>query len=186
MDIDKKPIIEAIYSSGCLKFGKFILSSGRESNVYIDLRLLYSHPDNFKKIVYSLVNIVKVKDIDCICGVPTGGLPLSSVVAFLLGKPFIYVRKKEKSYGRRKRIEGDVSLCKDVLVIDDVATTGNSIKDAVLFLKDEGCHIKEALVVVDRGEGAIENLLNYGVNLIGLVTLNDILDWWKMYGKSKK
>ena len=186
MDLDKNSIIEAIYSAGCLKFGKFILSSGRESNVYIDLRLLYSYPRYFRKVVDALIKVAQEKSFDCIGGVPMGGLPISAVVAFSLGKPYIYVRKREKSHGRRRRIEGELSICKNIMVIDDVATTGGSLRDAIQLLKDSGSIVREALVVVDREEGASENLLNVGVRLISLVTLRDILDWWERYGKSKE
>ncbi len=186
MDIDRKTIVEAIYGAGCLKFGKFILSSGKESDVYVDLRLLYSYPNEFKKIIEALIEKINSYVFDCICGIPTGGLPLSVVVAYLLNKPFIYVRKKEKSYGRKRRIEGNLTVCNNVLIIDDVATTGRSLKDAIEVLREAGCVVDETLVVVDREEGARDNLLNLGVKLNSLITLKDILEWWNKYGKSKR
>jgi len=186
MDIEKERIINAIYSSGCLKFGEFTLSSGRKSNVYIDLRLLYSFPRNFKIIVNSLVKLMNKREVDYICGIPTGGLPLASVVAYLLDKPFIYVRKKEKGHGRMRRIEGNMGRCGKVLIVDDVATTGGSIRDAATALRENDCDVREAIVVVDRVEGARENLLKIGLNLISLVTLSDILEWCRMYGKSEE
>ncbi|RLF24322.1 MAG: orotate phosphoribosyltransferase [Thermoprotei archaeon] len=164
-----------LYKLGCVKIGSFKLTSGMWSPIYIDLRRLPSHPEEFDRITDICARRVKDLKFDLICGIATGGIPLAAVVAFKLKKPFIYARKEEKRHGLSRLIEGDYTAGSEVLIIDDVATTGGTLERVVKALRNQGLKVSQALVVVDREQGARERLSKLGVALHALTTLKDIV-----------
>ena len=168
-------VAELLKRIGAVKFGEFVLSSGKKSNVYVDLRKLPSYPEAFREIVWAMAERAGKIDFDLLCGVAVGGLPLATAVAYEMGKPLIYVRKERKEHGTKKIIEGDFKPGAKVLVVDDVATTGGSILRAVNALRSAGLVVEHALVVVDRLEGAEGALRRAGVMLLSLVTLKDLI-----------
>jgi len=174
--MQKVELAKELFFNKCVSFGRFILSSGVESSFYIDLRIVPSIPGLFNKVVNAYTEYIVQRGIEFnkICGIATAGLPLASVVAFKLGKPFIYVRKKTKEYGKKKRIEGLIGKGDIVLVIDDVATTGKSIYSAVCSLREEGCIVNDALVLVDREQGAKELLKSINVSLHSIFTAREL------------
>ena len=158
---------------GMLKFGDFLLTSGRRSTIYVDLRPLPSFPEEFREISEELARRIGIGD-GGICGVAVGGLPLATAVAMLASKPMIYVRRERKEHGTMSRMEGVVSE-REYVVIDDVATTGGSLRRAVEAVREAGAEVEEAWVVVDRLQGAREALKELGVELRSIATLPDIV-----------
>ncbi len=156
---------------GMLKFGDFLLTSGRRSTIYVDLRPLPSFPEEFREISEELAGRIGEGGI---CGVAVGGLPLATAVAMLTSRPLIYIRKEKKEHGTMSRMEGVVSE-REYVVIDDVATTGGSLKRAVESVREAGADVREAWVVVDRLQGARESLKELGVELRSIATLPDIV-----------
>jgi len=175
LEMSRGEVVDALLRSGCLLRGSFRLSSGGVSSFYVDVRRVYSHPKEAKLIVSELARIAAELGCDVIAGVETGGIPLATMVAFILEKPLIYVRKKPKEHGTQKLIEGDASVRGLALIIDDVATTGSSLARAVNVLREAGYRVENALVVVDRQEGAARNLADIGVTLHALASLQDLL-----------
>lgn len=165
-----------IIEAGAVKFGEFVLSSGKKSNVYIDLRTLISHPSVYIEIINESRRIIEDLKFDAIAGIPTGGLVWASFIAFDLKKPLIYVRKEEKGHGTKKIIEGNISKGSKVLLVDDVATTGSSLMSTAEILISEGYLINDAFVIVDREEGARERLEQKNIRLRSLFKLNDFLN----------
>src|SRR5881398_801534 len=140
--------------TGALQFGMFTLSGGRISPYYLDLRVIPSFPDAFRTCSELLAKSAKsIEGIDKIGGIPTGGLPWASVLAYTLSKPLVYVRKEVKHHGREKMVEGLLVPGDRVLLVDDVITTGHNILAALQTLRAEGGVIEDALVLVDREEG---------------------------------
>ena len=163
--------------SGVVRRGRFVLSSGRISNIYIDLRVLPSMPQLFRlalSMLYARAYHV-IEESDAIVGVATGGIAWSTGLALLSGKPSGYVRPERKEHGASRRVEMRLQPGARILVVDDVATTGGSLAGAVEALRGEGFRVSHALVVVDRGEGAGERLAGMGVRLMSLLSLGDIL-----------
>ena len=163
--------------SGAVKKGRFVLSSGRVSSVYVDLRMVPSMPRLFRlalSLLYTRAYGI-LEASDAIAGVATGGIVWSTGLALLSGKPSGYVRPERKEHGASRRVELHVPRGSRVLLVDDVATTGASLAGAVEALRDEGYTVSHALVVVDRGEGAAERLAGMGVRLLSLLSLEDIL-----------
>ncbi len=167
-----------LHEKGAIKFGGFTLASGKKSSYYIDLRLVPSFPHQFRKMVKHLQNdIIKnigLENFDSLVSVPTGGLVIASSLAIETVKPLIYVRSKPKDYGTSKLIEGSISKDMKVLMIDDVATSGGSVVNAIKDLKQEGVTITDAYVIVNRMEGASQALELEGVKMHQLTDIMEI------------
>lgn len=165
---------------GALQFGMFKLTSGKISPYYIDLRVIPSFPSVFKKVCDFYVKLLEeevgVDNFDRVVGIPTAGIPFASIVAYLLDKPLLYVRKEEKIHGRERRIEGVVKPGDRVVVLDDLITTGKSILNAVKALRGEGVVAENAVVLIDRMEGGKEKLEEDGVKLHSIASILDIAE----------
>lgn len=157
----------------CIKFGEFILTSGRKSNYYVDLKEILTKPNILKEISSRIVNMCK--NFDKIACIELGSIPIGVALSLYSNKEFIIIRKERKKHGTKKLFEGNVKKGDVVLVVDDVATTGNSILRAVNILRNEGAIVKEAIVVVDREEGAREFLKKHGIELKRLFSIKEIL-----------
>ena len=166
-----------LQESGAIKFGNFKLSSGKESAYYVDLRLVPSFPHQFRKMVKSLQNLISEKigldNFDYIASVPTSGLVIASALAIETVKPLIYIRQKPKDYGTSSLIEGKIPEGSRVVLVDDVGTTGHSLLNAIKALKDAKIIIDSAFVIVNRLEGAKENL---EAEKVKMYEITDILE----------
>jgi len=167
-----------LHKKGIIKFGEFTLASGKKSSYYVDLRLVPSYPQEFRKMVKFLENKI-TEDIgldkfESIVSVPTGGLVIASALAIETVKPLIYVRSKPKNYGTSKSVEGKIQQGMNVVMIDDVATTGGSVVNAIKSLKEEKISIKDAYVIVNRMEGATEALAQLDVKLHSILDILEI------------
>ncbi len=161
--------------TGALKFGMFTLSGGKLSPYYLDLRIVPSFPDAFHTSMELLVRTAKtLEGVNKIGGIPTGGLPWASVLAYSLSKPLVYARKEVKHHGREKMVEGILAPGDRVLLVDDVITTGKNLLAAVQTLRNEGGVVEDALVVLDREEGGRANLRKEGVNLHSVAKISDL------------
>jgi orotate phosphoribosyltransferase len=171
-----------LHQKGILKFGDFKLASGKKSSYYVDLRLVPSYPHEFREMIKYLENEI-IQDIglekfDSIVSVPTGGLVIASALAIETVKPLIYVRSKPKDYGTSKSVEGKIHDGMNVVMIDDVATTGGSVVNAIKSLKEVNISIKDAYVIVNRMEGAKEALAKLGVKMhsvLDILQISEIL-----------
>lgn len=173
----KNEICEILTRIGALKFGTFTLTGGRLSPYYIDLRIVPSFPGAFERIekIYKEMaeNDVKLNNFERIAGIPTAGIPIASVLAFSLHKPFIYIRKEVKSHGRERRIEGILHPGDRVLLVDDLITTGESFLSAAKTIRSEGGIVKDALILINREEGGGKALAGQGINLHHLTSIVD-------------
>ena len=169
-----------LYRKGIIKFGDFTLASGKKSLYYVDLRLVPSHPIEFRKMVKYLENKITqdigLDNFDSIVSVPTGGLVIASALAIETVKPLIYVRSKPKDYGTSKSVEGEIRDGMNVIMIDDVATTGGSIVNAIKSLREVNISIKDAYVIVDRMEGADKALLELDVKMHSVLNILQITE----------
>ncbi len=167
-----------LHQKQIIKFGDFTLASGKKSSYYIDLRLVPSYPHQFRTMIKYLQNEIGedigLDSFDSLVSVPTGGLIIASALAIETVKPLIYVRSKPKEYGTSKSVEGKIHEEMRVVMIDDVATTGGSVVNAIKSLKDENITIEDAYVIVNRMEGADEALKELGVKLHSIVNIMQI------------
>lgn len=167
-----------LHQKGIIKFGDFTLASGKKSSYYVDLRLVPSYPHQFRAMIKYLQNniaeSVGLNSFDSLVSVPTGGLVIASALAIETVKPLIYVRSKPKDYGTSKSIEGQIHEGMKVVMIDDVATTGDSVVNAIKSLKEANITIEDAYVIVNRMEGADEALKELGVKLHSITNIIQI------------
>jgi orotate phosphoribosyltransferase len=140
-----------------IKFGDYILASGKKSPYYIDLRQTISSPITMDWIANAFTRIVLNEigrdKIDKILGVPTAGVPFATVVSQKLGIPLIYYRQARKEHGVRKKIEGILDRNDRVLIIDDLITTGESVIESAEVVRDQGGVVNELVVLLDRELG---------------------------------
>lgn len=167
-----------LYQKGVIKFGDFTLASGKKSSYYVDLRLVPSYPHQFRAMIKHLQNNIidntGLDQFDSLVSVPTGGLIIASALAIETVKPLIYVRSKPKDYGTSKSVEGQIAKGMKVVMIDDVATTGGSVVNAIKSLRESDIVIEDAYVIVNRMEGAEEILKELGVKMHSLVNIIQI------------
>ncbi|TAK17303.1 MAG: orotate phosphoribosyltransferase [Nitrosarchaeum sp.] len=167
-----------LHQKGIIKFGDFTLASGKKSSYYVDLRLVPSYPHQFRTMIKYLQNniaeSVGLDSFDSLVSVPTGGLVIASALAIETVKPLIYVRSKPKDYGTSKSVEGQIHEGMKVVMIDDVATTGGSVVNAIKSLKEANITIEDAYVIVNRMEGADEALKELRVKLHSITNVMQI------------
>ena len=167
-----------LFENKIIQFGDFTLASGKKSSYYVDLRLVPSYPHQFRKMVKHLQNEIMDKigleNFDSIVSVPTGGLVIASALAIETVKPLIYVRSKPKDYGTTKSVEGKIHDGLKVVMVDDVATTGGSVINAIKSLKESKIKVEDAFVIVNRMEGADEARNEEGVKLHSLTNVMQI------------
>lgn len=168
---------------GALKFGAFKLTSGETSPYYIDLRVVPSFPDAFKRICEFYLEVIEcdvgVDGFDRIAGIPTAGISFGSIVAYHLKKPFLYVRSAERQHGRGRWVEGILLSGDRVLLMDDLITKGGSILKVAEAVRAEGGIVTDAVVLLDREENGTSNLAENGIKLHYLLTITEVAN--KLY-----
>jgi len=179
----KAELCRILTKIGALKFGTFKLTSGRISPYYIDLRIVPSFPDVFKRICDLYVGLIKTElganNFDRTAGIPTAGIPFASLIAYHLNKPFLYVRQRVRLHGRERRIEGLLMPGERALLIDDLITTGGSLRKAAEAIRAEGGIVTDAVVLLDREEGGKESLAEDNVTLHYLLRMSEAAE--KLY-----
>ena len=169
--VDKK-LKDLLIEAQAIRFGDFTLASGKKSKVYIDIKMAMTNPD----ILQAVASAVIKQNIswDVAAGVAVGGVPLAVATSLVSGKPYIIIRKEQKGHGLSSLIIGDVSG-KQVLMIEDVTTSGGSALFGVEQIRKAGGIITEIISVVDRDEGAAKTLADAGIRLVPLVSMSELL-----------
>jgi len=179
----KAELCRILNKIGALKFGAFKLTSGRMSPYYIDLRIVPSFPEAFRRICDLYVRIITedlgVTIFERIAGIPTAGIPFASLVAYQLKKPFLYIRPRARLHGRERRVEGMMMPGDRILLIDDLITTGRSLRKAAEAIRSEGGVVTDAVVLLDREEGGKERLAKDNITLHYLLKASEAAE--KLY-----
>ena len=173
----KKEMAKILHKIDALQFGLFKLTNGKVSPYYIDLRIVPSFPDAFRDICDFYVEAITTQiglNFDRIAGVPLAGIPFASQIAYNLKKPFLYVRKGTRTHGRERRVEGILVSGDRVLLVDDLVTTGLTLKKAAESVRAEGGVVTEAVAFLDREEKGKERLESAGVKLHALLKISEI------------
>lgn len=174
----KSELSQILNRVGALKFGSFKLTSGKISPYYLDLRIIPSFPDAFKKICDIYMDLIRSEigedAFDRIAGIPTAGISFGSIAAYKLEKAFVYVRTSEREHGRGRRVEGILLPGDRVLLMDDLITKGGSILKAAEAVRAEGGLVSDVVVLLNRQENGEKSLENDGIKLHYVLTISEL------------
>lgn len=121
----------------------FTWASGIKSPIYCDNRLALSFPDKRTTVVNGFVSLIKEKypEAEVLMGTATAGIPWAAMVAEAMGLPMGYVRSSNKTHGKGNKIEGKLEQGAKVVIVEDLISTGGSVKDVVDSLRDAGAEV---------------------------------------------
>ena len=153
--------------------GEFTLRSGRKSNYYLDKYRFETQPDVLAALGKLLADRVTAHT-DRIAGAELGAVPLAAAAGMASGKPSVFIRNQKKDYGTAKLIEGVLETGDHVMIVEDVLTTGGQVLEAVKTLRDAGAEVERIVAVIDRLEGARENIEKAGIVFESLFTSKDL------------
>ncbi len=173
--LQKEQLIQQLYDIGAIQFGSFVLKSGATSPIYIDLRRIISHPTLLHTISNCLWDKIKRCRFDALCGVPYTGIPIATSIALLHNQAMIMLRKETKNHGNKQRVEGIYKQGDRIIVLDDLVTNGLSKLETIKTLQDTGLMITDIIVLIDRKQGAQQNLAEHGYQLHSAFTLPEML-----------
>ncbi len=167
------PALAERLKSVALLRGEFTLRSGRKSSYYFDKYRFATHPGLLRDVARELAAMLP-EDTDRLAGPALGAVPLVTAVALQTDLPFVIVRKQSKEYGTANRIEGELAPGEKVLMVEDVVTTGGAALSAAAALREAGAGEVEALVVLDRQQGAAEAFRRAAVPYRALFTAESL------------
>ena len=166
-------VLEAMRISGALKDGHFVLSSGRHSDQYIEKFDLLRQPRATSEVCRLIADRFQSENVDVVVGPTTGGVVLAFEVARQLGVAAAYAeRSTDSDAGREFRRGTTFSPGTRVLVVDDILTTGGSLRETLSALSSHPVEVAAVAVLVDRSGGAAD----FGVPYVALATM-DIATW---------
>tara|TARA_B100001057_G_C22796092_1_gene929667 strand:+ start:1156 stop:1686 length:531 start_codon:yes stop_codon:yes gene_type:complete len=169
-------IVNTLKSKQIIQTGNFTLKSGKKSNIYIDLRLLLNEPILTKEISILLKEKIIYCDNMKICGIPYGAIPYACCISTTYNIPQIMIRKEQKNYGTKKLIEGVLNENDNIVLIEDIITTGSSLYNTIKTLEENNIKIHQILVIIDRTNNNMKYIKNLGYKIDSLLTIEDILD----------
>lgn len=153
--------------------GHFVLRSGQTSNYYFDKYLFETKPDILRRVAAFMAEMVP-SGTDRIAGPELGAVPLATAISLELDLPFVIVKKAQKGYATAKQVEGELYPGERVVLVEDVVTTGSQAIESAEVLREIGAQVTDVLVVIDREEGAAENLAQKGYRLQALFRRRDL------------
>jgi len=168
----REELIRRIKETAYLE-GDFVLRSGRRSNYYLDKYKFETQPDILHRLGEAFAEY-KTAETTLIAGAELGGVALAAVTSMAANLPFVIVRNSKKGYGTERLFEGELAKGDKVLLVEDVATTGGQVIEAARNLAQAGAVVERIVAVIDRLEGARENIEGAGLRFDALITTEDL------------
>jgi len=187
-------LILDLHAIGALKLGNFKLKSGVMSPIYVDLRVLPTHPHLLERVADSMwccftaaAGEQATKERFHVCGVPYGALPFATAFAIKHNIPMLICRKEVKDHGTGKLIEGVFEAGETCLILEDVITSGISIQETSSNLRRAGFVVGQAVVFLDREQGGRQRLASLengeAIQVHAVTTLRQMLEVLKAHGR---
>ena len=152
MNMPKEQLLKRLREIGVISNEPVVLRGGVTAQFYCDMKKEYGYPDVLDALVLEVGKEIG-DDTTAIIGSGYGGVPLAAILSLRYKRNFILVREQIKDHGKQERFDGYVPTKDDrVLIVDDVLTTGSSIRETILALKETEATIVGAVVLVKRGE----------------------------------
>ncbi len=168
----REELIKRIKETAYLE-GDFILRSGKRSKYYLDKYLFETCPDILKALGAEFSKYA-TGDVTLIAGAELGGVALAAATAMQTGKNWVIIRNSKKGYGTGKLVEGVLKPGDVVLLVEDIATTGGQVCEAAKVITDAGATVKKIVCVIDRKQGAGENITQAGYKFESILTKDDL------------
>jgi orotate phosphoribosyltransferase len=153
--------------------GDFILRSGKRSNEYFDKYLFQSDPKLLNEIALHMMKLIP-ENTNAIAGLELGAIAIAAMLSQVSGIRTLFVRKKSKEYGTCKIIEGGELKDKNIVIIEDIVTTGGQILLSAKDLINEGAKIIKIISVIDKETGGKENLTKENYKYEALFTMSEV------------
>ncbi len=169
----KEYLIDLLKENEVFLKGDFTLSSGKKSDYYINMKKAITNPEILSRIAKLITEKIANDDVDKVAGPALGAVPIATAVSLESKLPLLMIRKEKKGYGTSKLIEGELNSGDNVIVVEDVTTTGASLLKAINAIKENGGNVTRAFVVVDRQEGALSEFDDNGIKLEPLILVNE-------------
>jgi len=183
--LDNLWLAQTLYDIGAVQFGEFTVSqSAAKSPIFINPKKLISNPMALRvaaKLIDQEVQLAqslrkpRIQPFELVAGIPVGGLLLAVAYSLESSMPCIYPRLSQQGTGARG-IEGEFQKGNRALLIDDLITTGGSTIQTARFLAEHDVVVKDVIVLIDRDQGATEQLKHFGYNLISILKLEVMLN----------
>ena len=168
----REELIKRIKETSYLE-GDFTLRSGKKSKYYLDKYLFETCPDILKALGAEFARHVS-EDVTLIAGAELGGVALAAATAMETSRNWIIVRNSKKGYGTGKMVEGVLKPEDTVLLVEDIATTGGQVLEAARVITEAGAKVEKIVCVIDRKQGAEENITSAGYKFESILTKNDL------------
>ncbi len=168
----REELIKRIKETAYLE-GDFVLRSGKHSKYYLDKYLFETCPDILKALGQEFARYV-TDDVTLIAGAELGGVALAAATSIASGKNWVIIRNSKKGYGTGKMVEGVLKEGDVVLLVEDIATTGGQVLEAAKIITEAGATVKEIICVIDRKQGAEENITAAGYKFGSILTKDDL------------
>lgn len=152
---------------------EFTLRSGATSDRYFDKYRFESDPQLLSDITRAMLELIP-RGTQVLCGLEMGGIPVVTMLSYHSLLPAAFIRKEAKEYGTRKYAEGADLSGKQIVLIEDVVSSGGAIIDATNMLRHDGIEVTSAICVIDRETGGKEKLQAQGIELISLLKASDL------------
>ena len=168
----RSELAHRIYQTSHLT-GQFTLRSGAVATEYFDKYQFETCPELLCELAAHLQPLIP-EDTDVLAGLELGGVPLATMLSQLSGLPTCFVRKEAKTYGTCKLAEGVDISGKNLLVVEDVVTSGGQVVLSTRDLRNLGACVSQAICVIDRESGGAENLAEEGIELRALFRMSEL------------
>lgn len=172
----KRELAERYFEIGVVKFGEFTFKSGIVSPMYLDNRILVSHPETLRFVAKQYAKILKGLKYDRLAAIPYAAMPIVGAISLEMNQPWIYSRREVKDYGTKKAIEGEYEKGETAVLIDDLITKGDSKVETLKPFTDEGLVVKDFVVLFDYEKGGSEMLSKMGYKLHAAMTVTDLIN----------
>lgn len=165
----KKELASGLFDIGAVKFGEFRLKLHEKtpdaplSPIYIDLRILRSFPDVIDAAVDVYLEMIKGLEFDLLADVPTAATPIVALLSHRTRVPMISPRSDVKSHGTGRTIDGVYKEGQTALLVDDLITRADSKIESAKVLSENGLHVKDIAVLVDREQGGVQAVGEVGI-----------------------
>lgn len=153
--------------------GDFTLRSGRKSKFYVDKYLFETQPEILAELGRRFAEKVTPRTTR-IAGAELGGVALAAAAAMAAKLPFVIIRNAKKDYGTGKMYEGRIEPTDHILLVEDIATTGGQVLEAAKVITGLGATVERIVAVVDRREGAAENIRGAGYAFESILDARDL------------